>query len=403
MQTNEDKTNHSNINAIATEANDTRKSKESIVEEEKEEITAGSFSPSPPAPPIPKATFRNVLEGTSQQEIDDMGTRNAGVIDTTKERTKRRNECNTKEADLRRDASLGQRQEEQQQQQNSDGTSRNILLAVPGAVRISGTQIEEPCNSEVAVGILHQESESETFNIDSRDNDQSTLKVEAQAVPETHDIDLIVSERVNQEVLERLEEERKFVVAAEVVEPSQEKTILNLSRNKFFGIAAIVILILVAVGVSIGVTRSNSPSSRSDLVSPTPSPTPLSREAFIASALQSELNYQPWKAHDSPQEKAFDWLTRNDTLDVQNLTSRQVLERYALAILYYNFQPPKSQNDSLSFFLEPVSVCQRHSRDNGVTACINGSYVARLRLGRLNGVSLNLFLLVHLLLRHCCA
>ena len=77
----------------------------------------------------------------------------------------------------------------------------------------------------------------------------SHVQVKAQVAPETHDIDVIVNERLsrevqqrvnrevqerlNQEVQERLEEERKLVAIAEVVGPSQEKRICNLPGNSF--------------------------------------------------------------------------------------------------------------------------------------------------------------------------
>ena len=65
--------------------------------------------------------------------------------------------------------------------------------------------------------VLNQEHDDITVR--SRSSTLSPLQVEAQLV-DTHDIDLIVNERVNRELQERLNREmreRKRIVAAEVV------------------------------------------------------------------------------------------------------------------------------------------------------------------------------------------
>ena len=259
----------------------------------------------------------------------------------------------------------------------------------PGAVAIPGPNIEntEPRDFD-------QQEDGNYFHIGPSSKENETLlEVEAQIVPETQDIDLIVNRRVDEGIKERLREE--LGVAAEVVAvPDDEKKICNLPRYAFFGIIAVVVLLAVAAGISVGVLLSRSSSK----ISPAPAPTAWSRSSYIASTLEAELNgAQPWTTPGSPQFMAFNWMTRNDTSDIHNFTSRQILERYVLAVLYYNVQePPPAASDALSYFLQPVSVCKWNkdvvSSSNltgvagtnnltGVTACDNGTLVSELIVG----------------------
>ena len=72
--------------------------------------------------------------------------------------------------------------------------------------------------------------------------------------------------------MKRFEEERRFVVTAEVIRSSQE--ICRLPKKVFIGIVAIMILVAaVAVGVSVGIAGSNSSSNTGAMISATEVPT----------------------------------------------------------------------------------------------------------------------------------
>ena len=263
----------------------------------------------------------------------------------------------------------------------SENTNKNLSVspnAAHGAVRVSGLHDERSLDSRS----ISDEISEDDLPMEPRNASQRTLQVEAHVVPETHDIDVIVNQRLNDELEARLQK----VAVAEVVANSEQKHVCCLPRKIFLAVAAAVtVLIAIAIGVSIGVTRSHSSSNATN--TSTIAPTARSRQSFIVDALNVELNgNQPWQALGSPQNEAFVWLTKNDTIDVENMTSRQILERYVLGVLYYNIELPKNGSDPLSFFLEPVSVCEWHIKDEagnltGITGCTNESFVSEIRLG----------------------
>ena len=312
------------------------------------------------------ATFQNMMIRETRGR-ETPATASSPRMDDIKERKKHQIVRN---AQAGHDGSL-------QAQDSFDESSRSTSGTIPGAVDVHGTKRV----GSTIPGLDMDEDPPAMENDPERSAAsyaEKLFQVEAQLIPENPNNDEII-QRVKEEVHEQLENERRLVATAEVVTPSQEaiKTV-NLPRRCVFGTAAVVI---VAIAISVGIVLSQSSSSDP--------PTPLPRETVIVNALGSQLNYS-WKAQDTVQQKAFDWLARIDTLQVQNLTSRQIMERYVLAVLYFNVQPQEYGYDPLSFFLKPVSVCQWHSEDESGVTCLNDSFVSGIHLGMFRSSFLDL-------------
>ena len=174
----------------------------------------------------------------------------------------------------------------------------------------------------------------------------------------------------------------------------QEGKVCNVSRRVFLGVAAFLVVgIAVPVSASLGVLLPKHSSNEVPLPLSTKSaayeyfPASESRASFIANVLESEWNVAlPWSIPDSPQFDAFHWLTQIDTIDLHYfMSSRQILERYVLAVLYFKVQRPPNGSDPFGFFLKPVPVCQWNSLDTsgipwGIVGCSNGSYVTEIRI-----------------------
>ena len=236
------------------------------IEEEKREITEETL---PRHSSVSKATFRSVAASASQPQ-----KANANGINSFPE-----------ERSNSGDALLSE-------EQHSDAFSNDSSEVLPGAVHVPGPQMERSRHLELEMetGIPQQGEEGSEEPRESSNNNanEAPFQVEAQVVPETHDIDVIVNQRVNQEVQERLyqevqertEEERKHAVTAEVVEPSQEKKICGIPKYSFLGFVAVAILVVaIAVGVSIGVIKSRSSSSSLAITDSTAAPTKGARQA----------------------------------------------------------------------------------------------------------------------------
>ena len=236
----------------------------SATEEEKQEISRIQGPPVPASTSSQKLTFRNLFDSDSPVENNQGADYRATVSESNEEGKGHRSERHVQGHNIARldpDARA-------QDQDNADEGSAEFTEVFPGAVRILGvasTEMHHGTDEEV----LNQEHDDITVR--SRSSTLSPLQVEAQLV-DTHDIDLIVNERVNRELQERLNREmreRKRIVAAEVV---AAKKICFVPRNVLYSILAVVILVAMVNGVSLGVLRSKSSSAASPLGSSTVSP-----------------------------------------------------------------------------------------------------------------------------------
>ena len=271
----------------------------------------------------------------------------------------------------------------------------------PGAVSVPGPQIQQLDNQNIETSVT-------SFRRDEPAAEENAVlngdrAVQAHVVPDAQDIEEILKRRLSDELHQRLQEERQNAVIAEVVGSDHSDRNRNATSRKCLSIL-IIVIVAIALGVSLGIRRSNPSSSKtskpaekaptySPRASLTPSPTTWSRVRFIEDVLNSEWNTtggnmsKPWTVPGSPQYDAFDWLTSNDTYHVETLTASQLLERYVLAVLYFNAEQPENGSHALPYFLQPVSVCQWNMREDnlgvltGVSACLQGESVSEIRLG----------------------
>ena len=237
----------------------------------------------------PKVTYRNILMRGRQPRGREMN-----VVNTT---------ADAEGKEIKKQTAVGQNAASQQNQEYSNDSFHHSGIAI-GAVRIPGLQVGGSYDPAfVADGESLDETCSPHVEVRTANHIETPVQVEAHVVPETHDIDVIVNQRLNDELEARL----KAVAVAEVVDHSQEKRLCFLPRRIILGVVAVVV-IGIALGVSIGVVRANS----SPKTFPTMSPTVRSRQGYIADALNAELNGdQPWQDLGSPQNEAF----LNGTID----------------------------------------------------------------------------------------
>lgn len=99
---------------------------------------------------------------------------------------------------------------------------------------------------------------------------------------------------------------------------------------------------------------------------------------------------------DTAQYKAMDWLANVDEYDVSNFPTQVMLERYALAVLYFETKGPTLWTSQV-FFLGNSSVCEWQNTDNtGVSCDEQGIYVTTIDFGTLNFGAVLLLLKLHI-------
>ena len=248
-----DKDTPNEITEMATNG----RQRDCITQEEKQEIMEGNIQMTSRQ----KITFRNLLDSdmpVSNNEDMDSGAATDGIGEGKRHRSPRNAQAVSMDSGR-----------SPQEHEHSDERSTEYSEVFPGAVRIAGVSATNPENA-IDDSVVHQDGDE--THAESQNRSLSRVPVEALLVPEIHDIDLIVNERVNREVQERLNqlinedtiqrqsEERHAVVAAEVV---VKRRICFIPRSIFFGILAMAILAAVAIGASVAVVRSNT--SRTEL------------------------------------------------------------------------------------------------------------------------------------------
>ena len=130
----------------------------------------------------------------------------------------------------------------------------------------------------------------------------------------------------------------------------------------------VVLFLVIVLGVAIGVVgRTRSTRSK---------PMNNERLSLIESILEARMNgAKPWTAYLSPQYQAFRWLTENDTLRMDSLNHGVVVERYAVAVMYFSMEGYNWYNQL--GFLYPDSVCEW----NEFNATRNGTNIHFLGVG----------------------
>ena len=249
----------------------------SSTEEEKQDMTRANIPQIPASTSRQKITFQNFLAAEMLENNEKDADRNAKAFECMEVEERYQIEGNAQA--LNNQESLTRL--ENQEASGNGSTQRTEVF--PGAIRIPGVPIPG-AQHENDEEIPNHEHDDRT--VPSRSSTLSPVQVEAQLVPETHDIDLLVNERVNRELQERLtqiasqdvqedeSEEAKRVVSAEVVSTNK---ICFLPRSAFFSVLAVTILAAVVNGVSIGVLRlkaSSATSTQKALPTAAPTTTP---------------------------------------------------------------------------------------------------------------------------------
>ena len=221
-------------------------------------------------------------------------------------------------------------------------------------------------------------------------------------IPETDDAETIVvgettEPEESQEKTDSVHPFDAYISEVREVDAIQTKAIRNPEAARSYRFLAAAVFIVsaallssIALGLTLGIIRASSKSvtAPSTPITTTASPTasPVTRSSLIHSALETKWNgTRPWTVTGSSQFEAYKWLTSVDTFDIKNLTGPQLLERYALAVLYYSAFQPQDRSGSLNYFLRPVSVCDWnpiYSTSLTSITCASDGFVKAVQLSK---------------------
>ena len=244
----------------------------------------------------------------------------------------------------------------------SVGTQDNVNLeevpvVSPGVVSVPGTH--GPDDHPIVEG-----------------NGTSDVLIEAHLAPDEADVEALLKERlatmvmpVVQEVEERMRQQTRvsltkdddIMVAEEVKNVSSPQDASKKRRN---WLIAFVLLLAGGGGVLFGLlkvddTKSSQPALREDPTAapvdapsqaPSFSPVPLETlmEELRSWIAPTEADELPFMDPTSPQSQALVWLQDDPITQAPGRSTRTVLERYALAVLYYSTSGPSWRVDFLS-------------------------------------------------------
>lgn len=270
------------------------------------------------------------------------------------------------------------------------GTQENINLTrtPPGAVQVQGVHGVNSRGTSAAdwdnVG-----EPSDRDGDDTIDESNPPL-VAAHLAPDEASVAAILAERLERQITEQLQQRLKQEVEAQLsthrheqqqqqhqiaeavitdVSTSADGTIL-LSQNgadsdnfkvcglrrRTWGFLLVLALLLVG-GTVAGVyfyLKSQQTSNEAPLITPTTSPTlpaPLSppptvnimealRQELEPYIVRTESDLLPFQDPTSPQSLALEWLSTDPISLAENHATKDVLERYVLAVLYYSMDGP---------------------------------------------------------------
>jgi hypothetical protein len=146
------------------------------------------------------------------------------------------------------------------------------------------------------------------------------------------------------------------------------------TRGRRWYAIGVILLIVVAVAVALALVLPSEPTMPTQAPNTT-TPIPQDLSELISSA--SSDGGAALATPSTPQYKALEWLAGNPNL--ANYTYQQVIQRYALATLYYSTKGDSwASND---FWLSNADVCGKWNQYNGTTIdCTSTGAVSSLDL-----------------------
>ena len=173
----------------------------------------------PPSLSVQKTNFRSLRARGRRQEETENSPFNSNRKSSNEMKQRRKEERRAREV-IFMDRNAAMRGRDHLDESLSD-SSRTL----PGAVSIPGPRRPEATSSDMEIEQDHQTMIGDDLQVDALNDSESPVQVEAQVVEETPDIDVLVSQRVNKEVQERLDQEKQTAVHAEVVTPSKKRSV----------------------------------------------------------------------------------------------------------------------------------------------------------------------------------
>jgi hypothetical protein len=209
-----------------------------------------------------------------------------------------------------------------------------------------------------------QGNEEDAFTVTIGEEEDDTIEPS----PPTLSAQLVNrEEEKNRAVLDFLQ---NAVVADVVPEAAPDN---SGKRWKLAGLL-LVLIVLIVVGVVLTITLRPDPD-------PTLSPESLSD---MLSAVSSD-NGEALSTNSTPQNKAFNWMVNNNTR-LGAFSKEQIIQRYALATLYYSANGDNWDNNE--FWLDNGEECGRWVTSSGPLGCtdIGAAFGLDLMFNNLNGI-----------------
>jgi hypothetical protein len=223
---------------------------------------------------------------------------------------------------------------------------------------------------------------------DDDSGDNGGVPIAARLAPEEADLearvaarlDFEMKEKLDQVLTERLQEERSGQLVAQAVQVDTTKEICGVSRKLLLALGCCIFLMVLAVVVGVTLALSTGNDDGGDVnieTTRSPSEEPIQAPSLAPTTTKvigsdrfetlfvliipeiagnSETSFL--RDPETPQFQALEWLADEDPaqLDFNETPLETVLERYALAVLFFGTMG-ESWRDSLGF-LNSTSVCE---------------------------------------------
>jgi hypothetical protein len=232
-------------------------------------------------------------------------------------------------------------------------TSPELLskTASPGAYRMSLTNT----NNDETVFVRTEEDP----DVYTEDTQLSNLPIVASLVnPDVEN--QLVERQIDEQVAQRIHAEREKAAVAEIV-PS-----FFARRRNRVAVAILGVLVIVGIALAVKFTR------------PIPAPVPSREELLVLLPSVSSDGGEALRTPPSPQNDAFNWLVSDAFKGYY--THEKVIQRYALATLYYSTNGHNWTNREN--WLDGEDECRRWWQDNAekVIACTDNGAITSLGL-----------------------
>ncbi|KAG7372262.1 two component regulator [Nitzschia inconspicua] len=203
----------------------------------------------------------------------------------------------------------------------------------------------------------------------------TSIPIAAEVVPDQDELERRMEEemqeRLKREVEKRLQQERERQVFAEAVyveegskrsrsgeNPSvdESSTAAGQKRKKMIIIGGVIIGVVVLLAAVIGGIVSNKNKYADSTKTPTIETT--DRYKAMVDTIGTLVASDPtvfFTDMESPQYKAMDWISNEDSWVSPDRTPDMLVDRYSLAVLYFSTGGPKWKQQFT--FLQPTSIC----------------------------------------------